>query len=91
MKHSRLTVLVVLFALILSACSSKPSGKDPKNSEGSSESGTGTTVVLANKSTEPPEFSEAEAEDLDNMVPPELAEAEEISDAEEIVDSEEIN
>lgn len=58
MKHSRLTVLVVLFALILSACSSKPSGKDPKNSEGSSESGTGTTVVLANKSTEPPEFSE---------------------------------
>ena len=40
---------------------------------------------------EPPEFAEAEAEDLDNMVPPELAEAEEISDAEEIVDAEEIN
>ena len=40
---------------------------------------------------EPPEFSGAEAEDLDNMVPPELAEAEEISDAEEIVDAEEIN
>jgi sec-independent protein translocase protein TatC len=40
---------------------------------------------------ESPEFAEAEAEDLDSMVPPELAEAEEISDAEEIVDAEEIN
>lgn len=58
MRHFRLTVLVVLCAFIVCACSVTPFGKTPKNSDGSSESAAETTVASAVNSTDTPKYSE---------------------------------
>lgn len=58
MKHFRLSVLAVLCAFIVCACSVTPVGKAPKGSEGSSETAAGTSAVSETKDTDQPDFSE---------------------------------
>ena len=58
MKHFRLTLLAVLCAFIVCACSATPAGKDPKTSEGSAETSAETTVSSLKESPDTPEYSE---------------------------------